>query len=669
MATISLTPEQLKASFSGQYKSIIYDEAVRLYYRLKVHADGEMPIWLIKRARPNESETVRIYRELIYEAETQNPIERVIGVFEKIRRSPDFMIRFNDDDIPAIVSKDETLEKYLTEKYPVYTSIEDWLFEEAMRNIAIDANAVVAVVPNKFEVLPNTYVEPVARIFNATNVVLFEPEEYAILKTDELSSLLSPQLQQQRLQASYNLIRSAQNSYDLNTTLQPIPPFLPGQVYYVIDLNTYQLWEENPEGKYQLTQIYPHNLGELPVFQLPGKFMKRYGANVLKKTLLYPMVPHLNKAARESNDLDAGVIMHLYLEKWKISNRKCQTCKGTGKLLVQGASPSVCGKCNGSGYTNSKSPMNEIEINPASIGEQGVPIPPVGYVVKDPEILKLQNDRIENHVLKALSSVNMEHLSDVQMNQSGTAKQWDNDGVNNMVYAYAGMLIYVLTNAVYYTNELRYKSIVPDEVKRKKMLPIIPIPEKFDVINTSFLLTEYQAAKTAGVNAIILSEMQREISQKKFYANPKVADFVQIVMTFDPFPDKTIEEKALLEGQGLVTKTDIILSVYIGDFVKRALEEYPDFTSFDYKEMKDIFMKYAKEKEAELSTVNQLMQDIFQTPSNQPGQVPGQVPGQGPGQGQTNQIPGKPIETQQQVQLAAMSKVMSPIKRIANTNF
>ncbi len=153
--TTQFTPEQLRATFAGQNRTIIYDEAVRLYYKLKVHADGEVPIWLIKKQRPNESPEVEKYREGIYEAETQNPIERVIGTFEKIRRSPDFMIRFSDE-VPPIIAEDETPERFLTEKYPVYGSVEDWVFEEALRNIALDANAVIAVMPVNFEIIENT---------------------------------------------------------------------------------------------------------------------------------------------------------------------------------------------------------------------------------------------------------------------------------------------------------------------------------------------------------------------------------------------------------------------------------------------------------------------------------------------------------------------------------
>jgi hypothetical protein len=595
-----LTPEELKARFTGIKKNLIYDEAVVIHNKLRVHADGEIPILLIKNARPNESEQVRDYREKIYEAETQNPVERVIGLLEKIRRSPDWQIRF-DEEVPPIINSEETPAKYLTEKYPVYGDIEYWLFEELLRNLALDANGVVAIIPKDFKPMAdNEYMQPVACIFNCKNVIEFIPNDIAVLKSDDLSSLLSPEMQQQRILAARS-IRSMANGVDY---------FIAGQVYYVITTSVYQKWEENSDSKYQLTEQIPHGLNALPVFQMPGKFVKRVGSYMLKKTPLYPMVPHLNKAARESNDLDAGVIMHLYLEKWRINNVPCKTCNGSGKIASEGG-PSPCKTCDGTGFANGKSPFNEIVVKAASIGEQNVPIPPLGYVEKNPEILKVQNERIKDHLYKALASVNMEHLGETPLSQSGVAKQYDRDEVNNLIYTFAGAICNVANRAIYFINELRYSNLVPDAEKRKKLLPIIPVPEKFDVVNTTFLIGEYATGKTAGLNAIILSEMQKEIASKKFYANPEVAAYVQTVMDLDPFPDKTIEEKAMMESQGLATKNDIIMSNYISDFVRLAMEDDPDFASKKDAQKREVLDKYAAEKVAELSTSTQLMQDII----------------------------------------------------------
>lgn len=606
MAT-TLSPEQLRSKFTGTNKRLIWQDAVDTYNKLRVHADGDTPIWLIKDARPNESEQVREYREKIYEPETQNPVERVIGVLEKIRRSPDWMMRF-PQEVPAIIRDGETLEDYIDGNYPVYGCLEDWLFEEALRNIALDANAVIVIMPKSFVVPATDFIQPVARIFNSPAVIDFVEEDYAVVKSDELSSLLTPALQQSRL-------IQAKTVFDANKTRTEA--FVAGQVYYVITTTYYQKWEENTDGKYQLTQQLLHVLNELPVWQMPGKFQKRVGSNVLKRTLLNPMVPHLNKAARESNDLDVGVIMHLYLEKWRINNTPCANCNGTGKTTSD-SGPVECKKCGGSGLASGKSPFNEIQIKAQVLGQANIPVPPVGYVVKDPEILKLQNERIKEHIYKSYESVNMDHLSDTQLNQSGVAKAYDGDEVNTMIYAFAENLVNIANKVVYFINELRYKSLVSNDEDRKKMLPVIPVPEKFDVVNTSMLLTEYGTAKTAGLNSIILSEMQKEISQKKFYANPEVADFVQTVMDLDPFPDKTIDEKSMMESSSLATQIDIVLSVYITDFVKRALEENEKFNELKNPQKREILLKYAQEKVDELSTSKQISQDIFGQQNQQP---------------------------------------------------
>lgn len=600
-----LNSEKLKALFDGKSKRLIYDEAVKAHNKLRVHADGEMPIKLIKNARPNESKEVMEYRQKIYESETQNPIERVLGVLEKIRRSADWMMRF-EDKIPAIINKDETLEKYIKEKYPQYTSLENWLFEECLKTIALDANAVIAIMPLSFDNNAVDYVQPYAQIFGSSAVVDFVTDDFAVLKSEELSSLLTPDKQQSMLNTSKAPLSQFNPDNDETFTI--------GQVYYVINTIRYEKWETNGE-KFQLTKIYNHGLKGLPVFQMPGKFQKRVGSNILKKTPLHSMVPHLNKAARESNDLDAGVIMHLYPEKWRINNLPCTECNGTAKKPTANGHKE-CEKCSGTGMANGKSPFNEIVIKPASLGEQNIPTPPIGYVVKDVEIIRLQNERIEKHIYKAYKAVNMEHLDEVQLNQSGTAKQYDRDEVNNLITTFAEAIVYCADKVVFWINELRYQ-IIQNPADRKKLLPMIPVPEKFDVLSSSFLITEYSTAKNAGLNPIILAELQKEVAQKKFYANPDVAMFIKMAMELDPFPDKTIDEKSMMASQGLATKEDTIMSNYIVVFIKRAMLEDPDFVAKPIAEKQAKLLEYAKEKTAELNEAKQLMADLFSVPGEE----------------------------------------------------
>lgn len=593
MTTI-LKPEELKSIFNGHQKRSNYDEALELYKKISVHANGEIPIKLIKDARPNESQSVREYREKIYEAETQNPIERVLGVLEKIRRSPDWMMRF-DEEVPASIDKKETLEKYLKNNFPTFKNIDSWLFEECLKVIALDSNAVIAVLPKSFEINGTDYIQPIPQIFYCYDVLDFVAEDYAVLKSDEFSTLLSAERRQQMILAA--------------SSVKKYETFVAAQVYYVVNSLRFEKWETDGE-KFVLTKIYNHNLNELPVFQVPGKFFKRIGHNVLKKTPLFPMVPHLNKAARESSDLDAGVVMHLYLEKWRINNMPCNECEGLGsKASESGNTP--CKKCQGSGYANGKSPFNEIVIKPAAVGEQNIPTPPIGYVDKNPEIIRLQNERIEQHLYKALASVNMEHLSEAQLNQSGVAKQYDRDELNNLITTFAEALVECLEKTVYFIASLRYKNLITNEEQFKKLLPVIPVPEKFDVVNSSFLITEYGSAKTAGLNSIILTELQKEIASKKFYSNPKVSAFVNTVMEMDPFPDKSTEEKSQMESQGLATKEDVVLSNYISDFVRQAVELDEAFSEKPFEKKKEVLMKMAKEKADALNEAKKMMAEMF----------------------------------------------------------
>jgi hypothetical protein len=214
-------------------------------------------------------------------------------------------------------------------------------------------------------------------------------------------------------------------------------------------------------------------------------------------------------------------------------------------------------------------------------------------------------------------------------------------------------MLTAVTNAVVkHIIDLRYGGIIASPEERAKLYPVVPVPEKYDVINSSFLINEYQVAKTAGLNGIILAEMQKEIGQKKFYANPKVSEFIQSVMDLDPFPDKTTEEKGAIEAQKLATKEDVVLSLYISDFVRRAQEEDENFSSKSDIEKREKLLEYAAEKVEELSAAAQIQQDLFfEAQGAQPGQEqpPGsQTPGEpAPGQEGAPEAKNKPTNGQQ----------------------
>jgi hypothetical protein len=84
---------------------------------------------------------------------------------------------------------------------------------------------------------------------------------------------------------------------------------------------------------------------------------------------------------------------------------------------------SVCDKCENG--TILKSPYKDFVVKKAAFDEQQVPTPPAGYIQKDVEIIKIQDERIKNKIYNSLSALNMEFLAETPLNQSGKAKEVD----------------------------------------------------------------------------------------------------------------------------------------------------------------------------------------------------------------------------------------------------
>ena len=138
--------EILKMHRNPQARHEFYEDAVELYEELECHFEGEPPRDLIRARRPGESEMVWEYRKTIYESRTKPILSRVYNTLQKIRKSPDWHVKFNTQ-IPPSIASDATPERYLNENFPLYTSITNWTFSYLLRYYLMDANAFVVVQP------------------------------------------------------------------------------------------------------------------------------------------------------------------------------------------------------------------------------------------------------------------------------------------------------------------------------------------------------------------------------------------------------------------------------------------------------------------------------------------------------------------------------------------
>lgn len=562
---------ELQKIFSGQQLHCAYQECKEKYEKLKLHANGECPSNLIHERRPNESLAIQTYRKKIYVPKTKNPIGKVLTELCKIRRSSDWSIQ-HPSDIPKSINSRETLQQYCDKDFPLYESVENFMFTVWMKEYALSGNTVCALIPENTVVVSPNYVKPVARIF-ATDKVIVPPEMGYVVLEDEVE------------------LYSVAGTVIKKT-----------KIFHVLDETGYYKFQQIQGEKYQQMEQYKHNIGELPAWKVKGQYLKTKAGIIIYDARLDPMVSSLDEAAREYSDLQAEVVQHVHSEKYIYTNQECLKCKGSGEISMG----KECETCKGKGFVVNMDPYANTIITPNKANENTVPTPPIGYVKKEVEIVKIQDERVANHISDALSGVSMEYLAQVPLQQSGAAKTVDRESLNNFVYAVAEDMVWNMMRIYYFCSEYRYNVIISDREQRMAMLPKIAIPQYFDLLGATYYLEKLTKATSAKLNPAILAALERDYVSKEFYNSPEVHAMFQLIYELDPLPGKSVDEKMTMLSNKAVTQQDFVISSYIIDFVKRAMEADKDFAKKNLPEQRTVLQGFADEKIKAMSVAEKI---------------------------------------------------------------
>lgn len=563
---IELTPDFVKSVITQRHPNS--KKCEELARKLEVHAKGLVPENIINERRPNESEETKKYRQKIYVPITKKAIGKVITSLSKIRRSEDWNIQYDSDKVPSQIQSGESLEQYCEHDYPQFTSLTNWAFTELLKRSLIDANSVCAVILKSVPEANNEYVKPEVEIFGSNQILDYVPGEYFALLSSDVCTY----------KAGNNRI------YE-------------GKVYYIVTDTQIARYEERAGKGLEEIFIYDHNIGEVPVKKVGGIFFERKNNDLIQESRIADMIPFLDEAAREYSDLQAEIVQHVHSEKYIYTNTECPVCKGScvSKERDENGNFKPCSNCGGRGKITGVSPYGVHLISATTIGETSLPTPPIGYIQKSTDIPKLQDERIDGHIYKALSSINMEFLAETPLSQSGTAKEVDRDELNNFVNSIAEDIVSVLDRIYYFICQYRYNVIVTDETKRNGMLPVVPVPEKFGLINSALLMQEIQAAKTSKANPVLVKNMEIEYARKKYNSEPNVAYELEAVFELDPFYGCEQADKMTMLSNSGISELDYILSCNIVQFVQRAVKEKEGFLSMKFDEKKKIVTDYANE--------------------------------------------------------------------------
>jgi hypothetical protein len=147
---IEINAEYLDAIREGKHRHKYYQKTVDHARDMGVHVEGETPKHLLEINRPNEQEEIKQYRLDTYEPVTQSLSEKVVNTVNKI-----FNPRLWSVEYPEQQGND-TLAQYLTEDYPFYRSIINFITETYTVKDFSDPNGAIVVLPQNFDIPDQT---------------------------------------------------------------------------------------------------------------------------------------------------------------------------------------------------------------------------------------------------------------------------------------------------------------------------------------------------------------------------------------------------------------------------------------------------------------------------------------------------------------------------------
>jgi len=579
-----LSPEYINQFFKfDPYKHDCYDKAREIHENLEIHSKGEKPTKLLKKARPNEAPKYQLWREERWTPVTKTYFQKAITTLSKIRKAEDWNYGFKEETHAYI--KKQSFRGYITKSYPFFDSFENWLFQVAWPTMFDDPNAVICCIPlpKKDPKNDTEYLRPFNRIRGCEYVLDFMDGEYATVISDEKSAVT---------------VNDAQVKE--------------GIIYWFFDRDTIQIFKQYGEKeKYLFTDIgedgkqmvINHGFGHMPCWKIGGSLVEFDNGFMLYDSLISGCVDFFNEAIMDYSDHQVNKAIHLHPDRWEIADVDCRSCKGSGSIFVTPVNgpkySASCDNCQGQGKVSVKSPFGEKIIKAGQ--KEGVndiiqtPTPPMGYALRDIASMKMLKDEYLDDIRQGLSGINMEFMLESPTDASGVSKAQDHEGLYTLMTQVARNTVEnIIIPSFYFTARYMYdKQVSKEEIE--EFLPAVNVPEKFDMVISSLLSEKAVAAKTAGLDESITSNLEISYAKKQWGEYSDIPKKMEIIARHDPLKGQSSEEKMTTLANGGCTKEDYILSNQIYHFTERAFVENPDFLILDYVKQSIIYDKYVSE--------------------------------------------------------------------------
>lgn len=574
-----IASELLKSLLAGTKKHPNYKKAVEKSDEMLLLTEGKGIDGNLDAYRPTEPPHVKQYKKANLKLITKSPIGKIIKCLSKIGRADDFKISY-----PKMggVLEGEDLETYCEKNFPHFDSFVNWYFTSGNKGMLTEPNGWICWLPTAYGWDTQSYPKPYPKFFRAEQVLDWSEGEYIFVLLDEKAEIKD----------SDGKVVGAGNIYLLVTDIE-----------VVSYKDTGNRDTDNGAITYKATLLSTHGFDELPAYRFGGEVVSASDPTFCE-SFIAPVAPYFSLALIEQSDKQVSVKEHAYPESEEFALGKCEKCEGKGQYyqhgtLTNGELPKVnCEVCKGTG--NVYSPAGHRIRREPLRNEFEYPFPSKAYISKDLGPLAFMDKDIDGYIRNGFSSLGMDFLYESPLAQSGVAKQYDREELNGFLHQVARHVMEnILKPGYWYIIRWRYPLLSREQMEA--IMPILTVPEHFDIASLAAMEAEIAAATAAGVDARVVAPLNIKYAEKRFRNDPMTVTLIRLAMELDPLAGKSEDDKMTVLSNKGITEDEYILSANVETLLRLAIEEDDKFPEKDFKAQRDILLKAAAELKAEIA--------------------------------------------------------------------
>ena len=311
--------EVLVKIIRNKYRHPLYDDAVKLAKEMSVHIFGDKPEELLSRVRPGEDSEIKDYRLANYEPTTKAPAGRAIKITAKI-----FNPNLSSIVFPSENENAKRLRDYTLYYYPTYNSLAVYNKDVTLRKMLADANAVMAVKPQRIPRNDAERVKPVVVIYGSEALWNWDFDHYLV-----------------------------------NTSIEETPDRKWFHFDYYDAAMYLKFRASSPKEEIVITEVlesYPTNFldkdsqPEIPVWRLRGNSLAQDNGEILYESFFADAKPHWNLSIIHESDVLGAFVKHMNPQRYVIGE-ECNHSEEVDGILFKCYGGSLRGTKNGVSHT------------------------------------------------------------------------------------------------------------------------------------------------------------------------------------------------------------------------------------------------------------------------------------------------------------------------------